>query len=122
MDMREKALREKFAVMLSLMNERQRRILAAVEARGYGRGGVQAVARASGMSRQTIYRGLEDLEAGAPSERVRATGGGRKRLSAHQPRLTEALEALIEPTVRGDPPPIPAKQNGKRAIKSRDAP
>ena len=122
MDMREKALREKFAVMLSLMNERQRRILAAVEARGYGCGGVQAVARASGMSRQTIYRGLEDLEAGAPSERVRATGVGRKRLSAHQPRLTEALEALIEPTVRGDPPPIPAKQNGKRAIKSRDAP
>ena len=103
MDLREKALREKFAVILPLMNERQRRILVAVEARGYGRGGVQAVARATGMSRQTIYRGLEDLEAGAPSERVRAAGGGRKRLSAHQPRLTETLEALIEPTVRGDP-------------------
>ena len=103
MDLREKALREKLAVVLPLMNERQRRIVAAVEARGYGRGGVQAVARATGMSRQTIYRGLADLEAGAPSERVRAAGGGRKRLSAHQPRLAETLEALIEPTVRGDP-------------------
>lgn len=104
MDMREKALREKFAAILPLMNERQRRILAAAEARGYGRGGVQVVARATGMSRQTIYRGLTDLEAGgAPSERVRAAGGGRKQLSTHQPRLTETLEALIEPTVRGDP-------------------
>lgn len=60
------------------------------------------MARANGTSRQTIYRGLEDPEAGAPRERVWVTGGGRKHLSARQSRLAEALEALIEPTVRAD--------------------
>jgi transposase len=86
-----------------MMDERQRRLMVAAEARYYGRGGVQAVARASGMSRQTIYRGLGELESGDRSERVRAVGGGRKRLSERQPKLVGKLEALIAPTVRGDP-------------------
>jgi transposase len=55
------------------------------------------------MSRQTIYRGLSDLETGAVSQRIRDPGGGRKRLSEHQPDLVKKLEALIEPGVRGDP-------------------
>lgn len=89
--------------MLPLLNEKQRRVAAALEAQQYGRGGIAAVARATGMSRQTIYRGLEDLRTGVQTERVRAAGGGRKRLTEHQPRLKETLESLVQPTVRGDP-------------------
>jgi transposase len=83
----------------------QRRILVAAEARAYGRGGVQRLAQITGMSRQTIYRGLQDLRAKRkkPSGRIRRPGGGRKRLRDQQPRLVETLERLIEPTVRGDP-------------------
>jgi transposase len=99
----DQALRRKLSAVLPLMNEKQRRILAAAEARSYGRGGIGTVARLSGISRQTIYRGLSELEAGVDAERVRAVGGGRKRLTEHQPDLVERLEALIEPSVRGDP-------------------
>ena len=85
------------------MNEKQRRVIAAAEAQSYGRGGIQTVARITGMSRQTIYRGLSDLQTGAVSQRIRGPGGGRKRLGEHQPDLVKKLEALIEPGVRGDP-------------------
>ena len=85
------------------MNEKQRRVIAAAEAQSYGRGGIQTVARITGMSRQTIYRGLSDLQTGAVSPRIRDPGGGRKRLGEHQPDLVKKLEALIEPGVRGDP-------------------
>ena len=103
MDVREEVLRRKLTAVLPLMNEKQRRVIAAAEAQSYGRGGIQIVARLTGMSRQTIYRGLEDLESGAVSQRIRGPGGGRKRLSEQQPDLVEKLEALIEPGVRGDP-------------------
>src|ERR1039457_4896951 len=103
MDVRVQALRQKLSSILPLMDERQRRLVAAAEARWYGRGGVQSVARVTGMSRQTIYRGLADLDAGVQSQRTRVAGGGRKRLSEHQPKLVARLESLIEPSVRGDP-------------------
>jgi hypothetical protein len=102
---RARELRLKLAGVLPLMNELQRRILVAAEARAYGRGGVQTLAHITGMSRQTFYRGLEDLRAKRkkPSGRIRRPGGGRKRLRDQHPQLVESLERLIEPTVRGDP-------------------
>ena len=103
MDVRDSSLRRKLAAILPLMNEKQRRVIAAAEAQSYGRGGIQTVARITGMSRQTIYRGLSDLQTGAVSQRIRGPGGGRKRLGEHQPDLVKKLEALIEPGVRGDP-------------------
>ena len=96
-------LRIKLSGVLPLLNEKQRRVLVAAEASAYGRGGIQTLARITGMSRQTIYRGLEDLKAPGPIDRIRAPGGGRKPLTATEPRLVNALEALIEPEVRGDP-------------------
>ena len=35
--------------------------------------------------------------------RIRRAGGGRKRLTEHDRKLKEALDALVEPTARGDP-------------------
>lgn len=98
-----KLLRLKLSGVLPMLNEKQRRVIAAAEAKSLGRGGIQAVAKVTGMSRQTIYQGLKDLEIGNRGDRVRSVGGGRKKISSQTPALVEALEALIEPDMRGDP-------------------
>jgi Rhodopirellula transposase DDE domain len=63
------------------------------------------VARATGMARTRIRRGISDLEAGAqlPSGRSRRPGGGRKTVLAGQPQLFKALDDLVDPDTRGDP-------------------
>jgi transposase len=103
MDERARELRLKLAGILPLLNERQRRLIVAAEAKSYGRGGVQTLAYITGMSRQTIYRGIADWEQPEQTERIRRAGGGRKKLTDQNPKLVNALESLIEPTIRGDP-------------------
>lgn len=90
------------------MQERGRRQWAAAEARELGWGGVSSVARATGLSRTTITAGLRELDLpaaqrSAEGRRVRRPGGGRKTLTETDAGLLAALEALIEPTTRGDP-------------------
>jgi transposase len=90
------------------MDERLRRQWAAAEARDLGWGGITAVAQATGMSRTTVTAGLGELalpeaERAAQASRVRRVGGGRHSLTESDPGLLAALEALIEPTTRGDP-------------------
>jgi len=90
------------------LDERLRRQWAAAEARDLGWGGVTVVAQATGMSRTTVTAGLRELalpeaERAAEANRVRRPGGGRKPLTETDPGLLAALEALIEPTTRGDP-------------------
>lgn len=76
----------------------------ASEARSLGHGGVAAVARAAGVSRQTVTNGVDELESGqAPLGRVRRPGGGRKRLADTDPGVREMLLGLVEPDERGDP-------------------
>ena len=60
------------------LDERQRRLLAAVGAKRMGRGGIAAVSRETGISRDTIRRGIGELEKPLPAGRVRSPGGGRK--------------------------------------------
>jgi transposase len=101
-------VRKKFRLLQPEMDERSRRQWAAAEARGMGRGGVTAVARATGLSRVTITAGLRELDLPrkqriAEGARIRRPGGGRKRLRETDPELLAALEALIEPVTRGDP-------------------
>ena len=100
----ESVLAAKFARLLPHLNERQRRLAVAAEVAAVGRGGVSAVARASGLSRPTVYRGLAELDEPAIEPGwAREPGGGRKRLVQTDPGLVEALEALIGPSSRGDP-------------------
>jgi len=89
---RARALRLKLAEVLPFLNEKQRRVLAASEAKAYGRGGVQIVARVTGMCRQTIYNGLANLKEGSSSDRIRKPGGGRKKLQEQNPELVEKIE------------------------------
>lgn len=97
-------LREKYGAIFPLLDERQRRVSAAADALFLGRGGVSQVARASGLSRTTIHHGIAELDAGsAPSTRIRHAGGGRPSVVDREPAILEALEALVEPLMRGDP-------------------
>jgi hypothetical protein len=97
------ALTEKFTALFPHLNERQRRLYAATEARALGHGGITRVARASGLSRPTISQGLRDLDGTPTPDRVRRPGAGRPSIHERDPDLQAALDALIEPTTRGDP-------------------
>jgi transposase len=104
MDASVEELASLFDAVVPHLDEVQRRIVAGAVARSLGHGGKTAVARASGMSRNTVIRGYREVEAGCgPSGRVRAVGGGDKPATEKQPGLAEALEGLIEPTTQGDP-------------------
>jgi hypothetical protein len=98
----------KFEALRPFLDERRRRLWAAAEALALGRGGVTAVAAATGMRRPTIRAGIRELRASPPAapvpeQRVRAPGGGRKALTARDPTRVRDLEALVEPVTRGDP-------------------
>ena len=98
-------LRKKYQMLEASLNERSRRLWAASEAAALGHGGASLVARATGISRSTITRGLREARAGEKVEegRVRRAGGGRKSASAIDPSLRAALEGLVDPGSRGDP-------------------
>ena len=104
------AIAAKFLILRPLLDERARRVWAAVEARAMGRGGISRVAEATGLSRVTIRAGVQELTLAdaasgpqAPPERLRRRGGGRKPLRMHDPHLLHALETLVDPVTRGDP-------------------
>jgi transposase len=100
---------EKFKALGPILNEQGRRLWAATEAMGLGRGGISVVAQATGLSRPTISAGIQELRGepaaipGRGQGRSRRAGGGRKRRVEHDPTLLADLEALVEPTTRGDP-------------------
>jgi hypothetical protein len=102
------SLREKYELMCPELDERRRRLWAASEALALGRGGIATVAQATGLAESTIRRGQQELlNPGAAAvsslRRVRRQGGGRKDRLEEDPLLVFALEALVEPTTRGDP-------------------
>ncbi len=69
-----------------------------------GRGGIKAIAQVTGVHPDTIARGVKEVSGqDAPQTRVRAAGGGRKKLSETDPDLRAALQALVAPGTRGDP-------------------
>jgi hypothetical protein len=85
-----KAMRARLADLLPRLNERDRRLAMATEAKSWGRGGISAVQRATSASRSTIRRGLGELAEGQREEnggRIRAPGGGRKNAEAVDPEL-----------------------------------
>jgi hypothetical protein len=101
-------IQTKFLSLAPDLNERSRRIWAAVEAASLGRGGPSAVAAATGMSRNTIRAGVRELRDGTcrallPPGRLRQPGGGRKPLTQTYSDLPGTLRSLVESTTRGDP-------------------
>jgi len=98
------SLARRYAVLRPHLDERQRRLLLGSEAVELGRGGVRAVAEATGAHPDTVARGVREIEGQSePQRRVRAPGGGRKKLSETDPQLAAQLKALVDPETRGDP-------------------
>lgn len=107
----EERVRARFDLLAPVFNERQLRLWAAAEARTFGYGGGAIVTRATGMRSKRISRGQHDLDelqrmenvAKPQQQRVRRPGAGRKTVAEKDPTLWRDLEALVEPTTRGDP-------------------
>lgn len=99
-------MKARLADLLPRLNERDRRLALAVEAKSWGRGGTSAVHEATGVSKTTIRRGKIELDnepTEQPCDRVRAPGGGRRKAEVTDPELLNELENLTEPDTRGDP-------------------
>ncbi len=110
----ESLIGQRWAVMRGALDERQRRLLAAAEAKVLGRGGVSAVCVATGVSRTTIMVGLGEIEAMQSSDgaaeqvptvaiSARQSGGGRKKIETKDATLLPDLLSLVDSTTRGDP-------------------
>ncbi len=117
----EVAIGERFRALAGELDERQRRLWAAAEARSVGRGGIAATARATGIAPDTIRKGIKELESGqGPGHgRVRRPGGGRKRASESDPDLIRDLEWLVDAGTRGDPE-LPLRWTSKSVRKLAD--
>ena len=74
-------IREKYTAFVGDLDERGRRRWAAAEARSLGRGGIAAVAEATGISDRTIRNGIRELDDpdALPADRQRRPGAGRAR-------------------------------------------
>jgi Rhodopirellula transposase DDE domain len=103
----EQAINTKYEALKPELDERARRVWAATEAHSLGHGGVATVARATGLAESTVRLGKQEVtrpaQATAAPRRLRRQGAGRKRLTTQDQRLLKALDALVEPTTRGDP-------------------
>ena len=91
------------------LDEKARRIWLGNEALAIGRGGISFVAKETRVSRNTVKKGLEELQTSTQkiitgeNNRIRSKGGGRKNLVQIDKTLINDLYQLIEPFVRGDP-------------------
>ena len=104
MDITDEALTKYFGSVLPHLDERQRRLNVGAVAVMLGRGGRTKVSDLTGMSRSTVTRGANEIEAGAEvTDRVRAEGAGDKPAVEKQPGLWDAIDQLVSPTTRGHP-------------------
>ncbi|MDR2140177.1 MAG: ISAzo13 family transposase [Deltaproteobacteria bacterium] len=102
----ETALIKMFNNVWPHLGERERRLVAASEARRIGRCGISMVSRACGLSRVTITKGLRELdEAPLEAGKTRKPGAGRPRMERLDPALWSSLEEVLGETRRGQTDP-----------------
>ena len=100
-----KIIKIKYQQMSACFNERSKRLWCATEALSLKKFGVTIVSQATKVSKNTIYAGIKELKEikKISPNRIRKKGGGAKKLKEKNPTLLKDLEALIEPTSKGDP-------------------
>ena len=79
----EKIQHHQINLLLSRLDEQQRRWYVAVEANRVGEGGVNLLAQISGLDEKTIRRGQAELAqdlSQRPTDQIRLAGGGRPRV------------------------------------------
>lgn len=104
----EQTIATRFQLLKPTLDERNRRLWAAAEAKTIGYGGIAIVHRATGIAHKTIMAGLRELGMVLPKRangkvRIRRSGGGRKPVDRTDPTLESDIESLVEPTARGHP-------------------
>lgn len=104
----EDLLREKYSLLLPHLNEKERRLVLASDAKSYGRGGLSLISKIVGVSRVTLNSGLRDLEKKIDSDKknqktIRKSGGGRKKETVKNVELQKTIEEIVSPHTMGDP-------------------
>lgn len=92
--------------LLTVLDERNRRLFVALLVRQQGRGAIRGLARVTGLSRNTIRKGLRELTRRGlrhRSPRLRRKGAGGKKVEEQQPGIVVALNDLLRDAVAGDP-------------------
>ena len=83
LDHPDRQLHRQMNLLLSRLDEQQRRWFVALESNRIGHGGDRLLSQITGLDEKTIRRGREELAASLaehPPERVRRTGGGRPKV------------------------------------------
>ena len=97
-------MEERIKMMLPQLNEFQKRLFLASEAIAYGRGGIAKVIRFSGVSRNTIKRGIIELKRGLTFDgKIRKNGGGPKRVTEKYPDIEVKIRKLVDGSTYGNP-------------------
>jgi hypothetical protein len=79
-DRPDRVIHQRLNLLLSRLNEQQRRWLVALEAEKVGRGGDRLLSLITGLNVETIRRGRRELDASlldCPPGRIRRPGAGR---------------------------------------------
>ena len=100
-------IKARFNLAKNYLNERTKRLWCATEAKILERGGIAKVSKATNVSRNTIVKGIKELEnidSPATGEgKIRKAGGGRKKIVDKYASVEKELLDLLEPSVRGEP-------------------
>jgi hypothetical protein len=101
------SLESDYRILNPHLNEKSRRLWAAVEAKNVGRGGVTLLHEVTGLSRATITRGIDQIKTGRGISRnvsrQRRSGSGRKSLLKTDENIMNDLKKLLDANTRGDP-------------------
>src|SRR6202142_2138991 len=104
-NLQQKKVRERYDIMRPILDEKQRRLFLATEAKSLGHVGITTVCIATGVSRKTITNGMKDLTDldFCTSDRIRKAGGGRKSKIEEYSDLIKEIEKRVESSTYGDP-------------------
>jgi hypothetical protein len=100
-------IKSRFESIKNHLDEKTKRLFCAAEAKVLGRGGIKKVYKATNVSEKTISKGLKELNQidtlDKKENKIRKSGGGRKKAIDKNPDIEKHLLALVEPTTRGEP-------------------
>ena len=90
---------------LFTLNEVQRRRFAALKSMEFGWGGVTKICKITGMSHNTIDKGIKEIKSSKTNitKRLRKEGGGRKKIIDKNPEVKKDIENILEENTAGDP-------------------
>jgi hypothetical protein len=91
--------------VFQVLDENKKRWFAAEKAISLGRGGIKSISELTGMSRTTLIKEIKELseEKELPIDRIRTSGGGRKRITQLDKKLVSAIEKIVSDDTVGHP-------------------